>query len=483
MRGSLAPAVYVFELERAANAQELEVRSDEQLTAAGPAHARFHGRPQSVDVQPYPGARVDLGLFQGRFFFGLRRAHAAQVPKGRHAGAIEVGKSDTELAAARLFSSPDDVGLGRDLLRTAAETTQERLTDFGQIGRSQVHPARRKIDALGLESATRVDLAADLDDGFERNAQGFGVSPVFMNAHRMPPSRDFLVPYGRNPTLAKFWSSIARRRTILGVRVHSSASPWGDAAHGDCPLGSSSQRREREEPLSIGFDSPMVVVGRGEGSEVRLPDPSVSHRHATIRQRGSEYILVDEGSTNGTFMGGVKLGAQAPRILRHGDLARVGRVWLEVRFDHQVPPAQTVLATKELALLLVARAMAAEGDAGGPRITVVSGPDQGKAVALEEPSRAYVIGRGQDADLVLEDTDASRRHVQVVRRANQLLVRDLGSKNGAHLASEKVSERDRIWRQGETLTIGQNVFAYEHPAIEALLELERAADEKSAKAK
>src|SRR5262245_52114401 len=93
----------------------------------------------------------------------------------------------------------------------------------------------------------------------------------------------------------------------------------------------------RPPSLSLTLDSPMIVIGRGEGSEVRLPDPSVSHRHATIRQRGNEYILVDEGSTNGTFMGGVKLGALAPRILKHGDLARVGRVWIEVRFDAQIP--------------------------------------------------------------------------------------------------------------------------------------------------
>jgi pSer/pThr/pTyr-binding forkhead associated (FHA) protein len=233
------------------------------------------------------------------------------------------------------------------------------------------------------------------------------------------------------------------------------------------------------QSLSVTFDAPMVVVGRGETCDMRLPDPSVSHRHATIRQRGSEYILVDEGSTNGTFMGGVKLGAQAPRILKQGDLARFGRVWLEVRFDTPAPSGQTLLQTKELALALVARALDAQGEKGGPRITVMEGPDLGKALALDEPARAYVLGRGQEADLVLEDTDASRRHVQVVRRADQVLARDLGSKNGAELGGARLAQdRDRIWRAGETLRIGRNVFAYEHPALEALGELERAADEK-----
>jgi len=231
------------------------------------------------------------------------------------------------------------------------------------------------------------------------------------------------------------------------------------------------------ESLSITFDAPMVVIGRGEGSEVRLPDPSVSHRHATIRQRGNEYIMVDEGSTNGTFMGGVKLGAQAPRILRQGDLARVGKVWLEIRFDARPPSAQTVLATKELALALVARALDAQGEDGAPRVVVTEGPDQSKVLRLDESARAYVIGRGQEVDLVLDDADASRRHVQVVRRADQLLVRDLGSKNGAQLGGVPLGERDRVWSRSELLRIGKDVFAYEHAAVEALAELERAADE------
>jgi pSer/pThr/pTyr-binding forkhead associated (FHA) protein len=234
----------------------------------------------------------------------------------------------------------------------------------------------------------------------------------------------------------------------------------------------------KEPSLSLTLDSPMIVIGRGDGSEVRLPDPSVSHRHATIRARGSEYILVDEGSTNGTFMGGVKLGALAPRILKHGDLARVGRVWIEVRFDNQVPPAHATLATKELALALVARAMRGDGEQGGPRVSVVDGPDKGKDLPLDEPGRAYVLGRGKDADLVLEDVDASRRHVEIVRRADQVFVRDLGSKNGAALAGQRLDGQGRAWKHDQDLRVGGNTFAFRYPALEALAELERAADEK-----
>lgn len=237
---------------------------------------------------------------------------------------------------------------------------------------------------------------------------------------------------------------------------------------------------EQGEPSpSITLDAPMVVLGRGDGCDVRLPDPSVSHRHATIRQRGSEYIVQDEGSTNGTSIGGVRLGAHAPRILKHGDQVRLGRVYVEIRLDAPVATSQASQATKEIALGLVARALAAQGEQAGPRLIVVEGPDDGKMLALDETGRAYVLGRGREVDFVLDDADASRRHVQVVRRGDVLVARDLGSKNGALLeASTLPRDRDVAWRAGERLWVGSNVIAYEHPAIEALAELERAADEK-----
>src|SRR6185503_6603057 len=118
---------------------------------------------------------------------------------------------------------------------------------------------------------------------------------------------------------------------------------------------------ELKMPATITFDAPRIVIGRGDGCEVRLPDPSVSHRHASIRQRGTEYIVMDEGSSNGTFVGPVRLSPQAPRVLKSGDLVRVGRVWLEVLIEQVPPTVNAPLATREMALALIGSALAAEG--------------------------------------------------------------------------------------------------------------------------
>ena len=113
--------------------------------------------------------------------------------------------------------------------------------------------------------------------------------------------------------------------------------------------------------LSLTLDAPRLVIGRGEGCEVRLPDASVSHRHASLRQRGGEYMLFDEGSRNGTFLGPVRLPPQTPRAVRSGERLRVGRVWLEVRIEPAIVKGNPAAAAKALALALVARGLAAQG--------------------------------------------------------------------------------------------------------------------------
>src|ERR1700744_6108123 len=104
-----------------------------------------------------------------------------------------------------------------------------------------------------------------------------------------------------------------------------------------------------------------VVIGRGAGSDVRLPDASVSHRHASLRAQGAEFVLVDEGSTNGTFVGDVRIASRPSRVVRSGDKVRVGRIWIEVRLDHSPVTRDVAAATKELAFALVSQAMAGIG--------------------------------------------------------------------------------------------------------------------------
>ena len=74
-----------------------------------------------------------------------------------------------------------------------------------------------------------------------------------------------------------------------------------------------------------------TIVGRDPRSDVWLDAEGVSRRHARLRLApGTDQVLLDDlGSTNGTFVGRSRV--TEPRILKDGDLIRVGSASLAFR--------------------------------------------------------------------------------------------------------------------------------------------------------
>jgi two-component system, cell cycle response regulator len=66
----------------------------------------------------------------------------------------------------------------------------------------------------------------------------------------------------------------------------------------------------------------ILVLGRGDDSDIRLTDHSVSRRHALIEPMPEGYYVSDQNSTNGTFVNDRQL--DGSRLLRDGDYLRVG---------------------------------------------------------------------------------------------------------------------------------------------------------------
>lgn len=75
---------------------------------------------------------------------------------------------------------------------------------------------------------------------------------------------------------------------------------------------------------SFQIDRPVASIGRGEQSDVRLRDESVSSAHATLLRKGDTWYVVDLRSVNGTFVDGY--GVAGERELHTGATLRVGAV-------------------------------------------------------------------------------------------------------------------------------------------------------------
>jgi pSer/pThr/pTyr-binding forkhead associated (FHA) protein len=75
---------------------------------------------------------------------------------------------------------------------------------------------------------------------------------------------------------------------------------------------------------------PMTMLGRGTDCDLRLVDPGVSRHHAELRVEDDEVVLVDLGSTNGTFVNGEPVRRVA---LTDGTRVTLGRTSLVFRRD------------------------------------------------------------------------------------------------------------------------------------------------------
>ena len=67
--------------------------------------------------------------------------------------------------------------------------------------------------------------------------------------------------------------------------------------------------------------NPVTTVGRGRNNTVTIPDVSLSRRHSRLEQHGDEWVVLDQGSGNGTRVNGRPV--QRHR-LRHGDEIGMG---------------------------------------------------------------------------------------------------------------------------------------------------------------
>jgi hypothetical protein len=94
-----------------------------------------------------------------------------------------------------------------------------------------------------------------------------------------------------------------------------------------------------------------------------------------------------------------------------------------------------------------------------PRLVVERAPghDAGMIYDLEGD---IVLGRGDRAEIQLEDPFASARHARIYEQGNVVVIEDLGSTNGTYL-NEELLQTPRPLHPGDRVRIGDSEFAFE----------------------
>jgi len=214
-----------------------------------------------------------------------------------------------------------------------------------------------------------------------------------------------------------------------------------------------------------------IIIGRRAGADIQLPFAAVSGEHARLVRGSGSWCVEDLGSSNGTFLAARRLLAGRPEPFAAGDVIRVGSV--EVLFDGEVDADDLASSgTATLARRLIHDLFQALPPAEKPRLLVVSGPAAGRELSLSASARVMKLGRADGCDWVIADNDMSREHAAFERRADGILVRDLGSKNGLLVDGQPVAGA-RALHDGQVVALGNTSLQVVDPEERYLRQMEQ----------
>jgi pSer/pThr/pTyr-binding forkhead associated (FHA) protein/thioredoxin reductase/ferredoxin len=199
-----------------------------------------------------------------------------------------------------------------------------------------------------------------------------------------------------------------------------------------------------------------LVIGRHPDCSCVVNDPQVSSRHAKLVVGPEGPVLTDLGSSNGTFVNEVRLGPEAPTLIKDSDSVRIGGLTVRVRAPRPAPVAQP------------APYVAPPPDPPRFFLELVAG-----AAPLRKevkPHELVTVGRLPTSTIVLSDPMCSGQHAELALQAvgGQLtvVVTDVGSRNGTFVIGKAGEERllpnsRRPMEPGESIRIGSVVLRLE----------------------
>ena len=182
-------------------------------------------------------------------------------------------------------------------------------------------------------------------------------------------------------------------------------------------------------------------IGRDPAVDIVLDDPRVSWHHAILRADGHGWVLEDQGSTNGTYMGAER----KDRVdIRSNCVVRLGNPddGPVLRFEPQLPPEQQRRPQPE------------PDDAVLAHLPSV---DRRPTARLALPAQVMRIGRTPDNDVVVSDLGVSRKHAELRKSpTGTYQIVDLGSHNGTYVNGSRVDSAELS--ENDIISIGHATF-------------------------
>jgi ABC transport system ATP-binding/permease protein len=221
-----------------------------------------------------------------------------------------------------------------------------------------------------------------------------------------------------------------------------------------------------------------VIIGRdATRASLVIAHAAVSGQHATVML--DRMMVVDHGSTSGTWVGGHKALPNQPTPIDGSGVVAFGPVPVPVAFLAQLaqgagPVAQgapaplpgSTVGQPAMAHGSSPAAPASPAPPGGPVAPGPAAHPGGDAprkhrtvigeLSLEQLQSSVIsIGRTPDNAIVVNHPQVSSKHAQIVKAGDQLFLEDRGSANGTFVRGQRLASGQRVpVSNGEKVFIG-----------------------------
>lgn len=158
-----------------------------------------------------------------------------------------------------------------------------------------------------------------------------------------------------------------------------------------------------------------MILGRSSRCDIQLPFRVVSSHHLTFEKRGDNYVVCDEGSTNGTEVGGEMLESGAWIPVEEGLELRIVNVTITAAVERTPADdvdAFTLAHTGTLARELLGDALE-ENEEELAFFEVVGGPQRGERFFLPDDLEQSAIGSGPNCIVELDGEGIAEEAVAI----------------------------------------------------------------------
>jgi pSer/pThr/pTyr-binding forkhead associated (FHA) protein len=209
------------------------------------------------------------------------------------------------------------------------------------------------------------------------------------------------------------------------------------------------------------LDKPELKIGRAADCEIVVDNLGVSRHHCTIVQEGQEWVLVDGGSNNGTFINGSRV---QRHNLKHQDRIVLGKHSLVydaygyAQIANEEPRKVTGAMGGEMTMFVDQAALSKMAKEGPGKRMALNLKQGGRDVAFPLVKDEVTIGKSAEADLPAHGMFVKPIQAKILKTSSGYRLIAGGGMRSVRVNGQKIT--DAVLKVGDIIVIAGQSFTF-----------------------